>query len=112
MLDLKPLTEILLVSTNPKSRIFGRVERYDSTYKAMSEYVLKIDDEPQAKTLLTYLRSLDFVELLPTQPFPQSKLEAIDGMKSFLATLPDREDYTQEEVNQAMHEMRSNKYIV
>lgn len=70
----------------------------------MSKYVLKIDDEPQAEALLTYLRSLDFIELLPKQPSPQSKQEAIDGMKSFLATLPDREDYTQEEVNQAVNE--------
>lgn len=31
----------------------------------MSEYVLKVDDEPQAEALLTYLRSLNFVELVP-----------------------------------------------
>ena len=72
----------------------------------MSKYVLKIDDEPQAEALLTYLRSLNFVELVPKQPSPQSKQEAINGMKSFLKTLPDREDYTQEEVSQALNEMK------
>lgn len=64
----------------------------------MSEYVLKIDDEPQAEALLTYLSSLKFVELLPNQLTPQSKQEAVDGMILFLKALPNREDYTQESI--------------
>lgn len=77
--------------------------------EVMSKYVLKVDDEPQAEALLTYLRSLNFVELLPKQSTPQSKQEAIDGMKSFLTTLPDRDDYTQEEVNQALNDIRMGR---
>ena len=75
----------------------------------MSECLLKIEDEPQAEALLTYLRSLNFVELVPKQPSSQPKQEAIDGMKSFLKTLPDREDYTQKEVDHAVNEMRASR---
>ena len=73
----------------------------------MSEYVLRIDDEPQAEALLTYLRSLEFIHLIPKQTSTQAKKEAIDGMKSFLKALPNRDEYTQEEVNQALNEMRT-----
>ena len=69
----------------------------------MSEYVLKVDDEPQATALLTYLRSLDFVELLPKD----AKQGAMESMKSLLAALPDRQDYSQAEVNRAMNELRA-----
>lgn len=84
-------------------------KRHNSTAGNMSEYILKIGDEPQAEALLMYLRSLDFIELLPKQPSPQSKQEAIDGMKLFLSALPNREDFTQEEVNQAINEMRMGR---
>lgn len=67
----------------------------------MSEYVLKVENDVQAEALLTYLRSLDFVELLPKR----TKQEAIAGMKSLLGGLPDQENYTQQEVNQAMSEL-------
>lgn len=70
----------------------------------MSEYILKVDDEPQAEALLTYLRSLDFVELSPKQASAQSEQGAIDGVKSFLVGLPNQEGYTQKEVNQALNE--------
>lgn len=69
----------------------------------MSEYVLKVENEPQAEALLTYLRSLDFVEVLPRP----TKQEAMAGMKSLLADLPNQENYTQEEINQAIGELRA-----
>jgi hypothetical protein len=79
-------------------------ELHDST--AMSEYVLKIDDQPQAEALITYLRSLDFVELLPKEAILDKKQDAISGMKSFLGQLPDNNDFTQEAVNEAMKQLR------
>lgn len=79
------------------------------TLRVMSEYVLKVDDKPQAEALLTYLRSLDFVELLPKKRFSDDKQEAISEMKSLLAGLPNREDYTQEAVNQALNELRASR---
>ena len=66
--------------------------------------MLKVEDESQAEALLTYLRSLDFVELLPKP----TKQEAINAMKSLLADLPNLEDYTQDEVNRVVNEMRSH----
>lgn len=75
----------------------------------MSEYVLKIQDEPQAEALLTYLRSLNFIELLPKPSSSQTKEEAIAGMKLFLSALPNQNDYTQEEVNQAVNELRASR---
>ncbi len=75
----------------------------------MSEYVLRVEDELQAEALLTYLRSLDFVELIPNQALFQTKKEAIDGMKSLLKALPDNDVYTQEEVNQALFEIRAGQ---
>ena len=75
----------------------------------MSEYVLRIDDESQAEPLLTYLRSLDFIELIPNQKSVQEKKEAIDNMKSFLKALPTSNDYTQEVVNQALNEIRTGQ---
>ncbi|MVM33546.1 hypothetical protein GO755_26145 [Spirosoma sp. HMF4905] len=75
----------------------------------MSEYVLRVEDEPQAEALLTYLRSLNFVELIPNQASVQAKKEAIGGMKAFLKTLPNNDDYTQEDVNQALAEIRAGR---
>ena len=72
----------------------------------MSEYVLRIVDEPQAEALLTYLRSLNFVELLPKQT-AEKKHEAINGMIAFLGQLPNRDDHTQEDVNRAMNQLRT-----
>lgn len=73
----------------------------------MSEYILKIENEPQAEALLAYLRSLDYVELLPKE---KDKQEAIKAMKLFLADLPDRQDYNQAEVNEAMNELRAGQH--
>ncbi len=75
----------------------------------MSEYVLRVDDKPQAEALLIYLRSLDFIEILPKQTAIEIKQGAIDSMKALLAELPNREDYLQEEVNQALKEIRANQ---
>ncbi len=75
----------------------------------MSEYVLRLDDKPQAEALLTYLRSLDFVEVLSKQTAIETKQGAIDNMIALLAELPNREDYLQEEVNQALKEIRANR---
>jgi hypothetical protein len=76
----------------------------------MSEYVLKIDNEPQAEALLTYLRSLDFVELLPKETSPLTKQEAVNGMTSFLLNLPSQDNYTQEEVDLALKDIRANRH--
>lgn len=72
----------------------------------MSEYVLKVEDESQAEAILTYLRSLDFVELLPKP----TKQEAMSAMKSLLADLPNQQDYTQEEVNRSLEEIRAHQH--
>ena len=71
----------------------------------MSEYVLKVDDEPQAEALLTYLRSLDFVELIPKP----TKQEAMRAMKSLLTDLPNRQDYSQEDVNRSIKDIRAHR---
>lgn len=71
----------------------------------MSEYVLKVDDEPQAEALLTYLRSLNFVELV----HKPTKQEAKPAMKLLLTDLPDQQVYSQQDVNQGVNEIRARR---
>jgi outer membrane protein assembly factor BamD (BamD/ComL family) len=73
----------------------------------MSEYNLKIKKNRNAEALLSYLRSLDYVEI-QEKAFQKSKMmkEAAQNLKGFLQGLPEM-PYAQSDVNEVIKEIRS-----
>lgn len=80
----------------------------------MTEYILKIEESKQSAMLVKYLKSLDFViveakrNTLTTKRRNTIKPQKEDSFIKFLEALPDVE-YTEEEVNQSISEMREGK---
>lgn len=71
----------------------------------MREYILRIEGGHQGEALLTYLRSLAYVQVEPQDT--AARAEAAAGMRQFLATLPEH-PHTQEDVNQALEDLRQH----
>lgn len=80
----------------------------------MTEYILKIEESKQSEMLVKYLKSLDFVIIEAkrnthtTKRRKTLKPQKEDSFIKFLEALPDVE-YTEEEVNQSISEMRGGK---
>jgi hypothetical protein len=75
----------------------------------MTEYIITIEDESKAKSLITYLKSLDFVKIKPKTVMvkeiirPSNRISK--SLSSFLKGLPEV-DYNDLDVINAINLMR------
>lgn len=80
--------------------------------KAMTEYIITLEDESKAKSLITFLKSLDFVNIKPktNRVKNMSKLsnKSPKSLSSFLRSLPDV-DYNESDVIDAIKLMRDEE---
>ncbi len=85
----------------------------------MTEYMMRVKDEAQAEPLLTYLRSLDYVELLNGEGSDEVREPAISGVRAEadqgyvrFATHPKQHLMMQEAAAfEAMHEQLKQRYL-
>jgi hypothetical protein len=78
----------------------------------MTQYIITLEDESKAKSLITFLKSLDFVNIKPKTATEKntnkSSNKSPKSLSSFLQSLPEV-DYNESDVIDAIKLMRNEE---
>lgn len=55
----------------------------------MTQYIITLEDESKAKSLITFLKSLDFVTIKPSKNINNSSAKPPKNLSNFLRSLPE-----------------------